>query len=214
MTNTSFALTAEERVAGSARQTKKAGKVPGVVYGHKFVSLPISINYSDMLKAYRQAGKSSLVELHLGKKKVPALIHDINLHPVKRTIEHVDFYAVNIKEETDVHVPFEFTGTAPAVKNKGGILVHEHETLYVRCLPTEIPHSIEVSLESLEDLHDTITLAQIAFDRKTLEVLDLEENTVIATVLAPRIIEEEPSEAPKTVEVPAEHGADDEKSEA
>jgi hypothetical protein len=81
-------------------------------------------------------------------------------------------------------------------------------------LPTEIPHSIEVSLESLEDLHDTITLAQIAFDRKTLEVLDLEENTVIATVLAPRIIEEEPSEAPKTVEVPAEHGADDEKSEA
>lgn len=211
MNATCFSLTAQKRDADSAKDIRRDRRVPAIVYGYGVENMLVSLSYSDVLRAYREAGQSSLIELKIDKKTVKVLMHDVNIHPVKRTIEHLDFLAVNVKEKTDVNIPFEFVGESPAVKNHGGILVYDHETILLRCLPTEIPHTIEVSLSQLEEIGDSITVADLSFDTEKFEIMDLDPETTIATVMAPRLVEEEEeTDEEQSVEVPAEHGSSDE----
>ncbi len=192
MNTASFSLTAQQRsmTKKSARDARDNNHVPGVLYGHNVDPISIEIPYSDVLRTYRKAGESALIDLSLGSKKYKVLIHKIDLHPVRRTIHHVDLYVVNLKEKTDVHVPLEFIGVSEAVKSKGGMLMREHETLTIRCLPSDIPSHIDVPLESLKDLNDSIFLSDLKLDTKKYEVMGVEEDIVLVTVLAPKKAEE------------------------
>jgi large subunit ribosomal protein L25 len=182
----------------SARDTRLEGLIPGVVYGNKVDPVSISLNYSDFLRTYRKSGTASLIDLDIDGKKTKILVHDVNIHPTKMTIEHVDLYVVNLKEATIVEVPLVFVGEPPAVKNLGGIFTKEHESIEIRCLPTEIPHDIEVDISSIENLHEHITIADLKLDKEKFEIMHLDEGTSICSVLAPRIEEEISTEAPES----------------
>jgi large subunit ribosomal protein L25 len=140
---------------------RSAGKVPAVFYGKKEASTPISIATVDFIKAYKQAGESTVVILKGEGIEVESLIHDMDLHPVTGKPIHADFYVFEKGKKIKVDVPLEFVGIAPAVKELGGTLIKVLHTIEVEALPKDLPHSIEVNIASLVDFKSVITAKEI-----------------------------------------------------
>ncbi len=189
-----YTLTAQTRYASqkqSARDTRAAGQVPAVVYGHGFDPTTISVDYSTLLRLYRKAGTSALIDLDIEGKKTKVLLHKLELHPVRQEIWHVDFYAVNLKEKTTVEIPLHYEGESLAVKNLGGIFMADHNSIALRCLPTEIPAEITVDISGLENIHDQITIADLGLDLEKFEVMGLELDTVLCSIMGHSTEEEE-----------------------
>ena len=172
--------------------------MPGVVYGPEKASVTISVGSSDLLRLYRKAGKSSLIDLDVGGDMIKVLIQDIQFHPVRSDIIHIDFFAVNLKKVTTVDVPLNFIGESPAVKNLGCMLTRDHEYISIRCLPTDIPHDIAVDISKLENLQDSITIADLDLDIEKYELMHLTPEVVLCSVVG-AIMAEDP-EASDSVE--------------
>ena len=187
----SLAATARAATKHSAREARAGNRVPGVVYGHGTDSTPISVDGSEMLKTFRKAGQSTLISLEIDGQKKAVLIHQVSLHPVRSTIWHVDFFAVNLKQKTTVHVPFSFAGESAAVKNLGGIFTVEHEGVDLRCLPNDIPHDLPVDISAIENFQDSIKVADISLPAG-VELIHPETDgeMVICRVAPPKIVEE------------------------
>jgi len=184
-----FNLVAKKRenTKKSARDVRDIGSVPGVVYGKGVEPFSVSVDASDILRTYRRAGQTSLIDLDVEGKKIKVLIHEAVLHPVKNTIYHVDFFVVNLKEKTHVLVPFAITGESPAVKNLGGILTTDHDAVNVKCLPSNIPHEISIDISVLNNVHDSIAMKDVELP-KGVELLHPEDkDMVICSVVAPRM---------------------------
>lgn len=208
-----------------ARSSEKAAKllrredlVPCVVYGNEAENTSVQCDYNELYKAYTLAGGSTIVDLDVDGKKIPSLFHDLSFDPVSDKILHVDFYAVNMKKPIEAQIPLEFVGESEAVKGLSGVLVTTNDHVTVRCLPTALPHSLEVSIESLETFNDVIHVSDIvAVDG--VEIVD-DPETMVATVQEPRkeeVIEETPAEGEgaETAEGEGEkkEGEDGEKAE-
>lgn len=214
MNQQTFSLSAQKRDASdrhSARETRVGGRVPAVVYGHGTDSFTVSVDQSDILRTYRTAGQSSLVNLDVDGKNVKVLIQEISLHPVTRTIQHVDFYAVNLKETTNVNVPIDFVGESPAIKDLGGVLMKENDEIEIRCLPTDIPHELTVDISTLENVGDSILVSDLHLDPEKFRVF-LEPDTVLCSIAAPRI-EVEEEETTEEAGEGAESDSEESKSE-
>lgn len=178
-------LTAEVRdSAVKPRVMRRSGKVPCVVYGSGTKNQSIACDRSDLNRVYMKAGESTLVELSVGSKKVPVLIHELNVDPVSGQISHVDFYVVDMTKEIEAKVPVRFTGESFAVKDLGAIFVVAHEHVTVKCLPKNLPHELVADISGLKEFHDVITVAalQAPAGVKFRESAD----TVIAVVQEPR----------------------------
>ncbi len=145
----------------------------------------VSIQCEEQLlhKAYIKAGASTLVELDLDGKKIPAIIKAITFDPVTDRETHVDFYAVNMKEEISAPVRVHTTGESPAVK-EGAILVMSHDTVTVRCLPMDLPQELTIDISVLVNFHDVVTVKDIVLPKGVTLVESPE--TVVATVQEPR----------------------------
>jgi len=188
-----------------AKHLRKDGQVPCVLYGNDVENISLQCTHGEILKAYADAGKSTLVELDTGSKKVPALFHEIEFDPVSDKIIHVDFYAVDMKKEIEAQVPIKHEGEAPAVKELGGILITPRDHVTVKCLPTALPHEILVNIEKLEEFGSALTVADLQIPDGVAVSEDPE--TVIATVQEPRKEEEiipEPVEGEEGAEGSAE----------
>lgn len=196
----------------SAKQIRTQKLVPAIYYGMGEPAVPVKIEYQAIRKAFLQAGYNSLVDLSIDGKVKKVLIHEVQFHPIKGTIHHVDFLHVDLKEEITTEVPIEITGVAPAVKDFGGILNTVKHDLEVKCLPTAIPHSIVVDISSLTELSGAIHVQDLTLP-KGVTVLDDPEDVVVV-VNAPRA-EEETVAAPVEGEAAAvaTEGAKDEKAE-
>lgn len=215
-----YALAAEtrEKSKTSARSTRGAGRIPGVLYGHGVDPQPLSVDYSEFLRLFRRAGQSSLIDLNLGGKATKVLVHAYDLDPVRDTFDHIDLMAVNMKEKTMVHVPLIFEGESIAIKNLGGVLNIAHNGLDIRCLPSDIPHDIKVDTEAMENIHDHLSIDDLKLP-ETLEVMHLAGDTTICSIMG-RAAEEDldaPIEAPDADLAPEADGAaaggDDAKAE-
>lgn len=198
------ALNASVRISlgKRARDVRDAGKIPAVVYGHHHEAEYITVEYQEFRKAYRTAGKNTIVELSIEGKKVPVLVHDVQEHPWKNTYSHIDFHAISMKEKVHTSIPVHFVGESDAVKLMAGTLVHAKETIEIKALPANLPHFVEVDLSKLVDFHSTITVADIVV-AKEVEVLD-DPAAVVASVMAPRAVE---VEAPVAEAAPVEGAA-------
>jgi len=183
-------LTASARSTELTPQAlRRSGQVPCVVYGNHTENIALQCEHNQLLKVYAKAGKSSIVDLDASGKKVPALFHAIDFDPVSDRITHVDFYAVDMKKEIEATVPIEYVGEAPAVKELGGVMVTARDSVAVKCLPTNLPRSIEVNVEKLEDFTSSLSVADLMIPEGV--AVQVEPETVIATVQEPRK-EEEP----------------------
>lgn len=196
----------------AAKVTRRSGQVPCVVYGHETKSTPLQCELQALYKAFVRAGESTLVELDMDGKKVPVLFKDITFDPISSDPVHVDFYAVNMKEEIETQVPVTLTGESPAVKDLSAILITPLSEVTVKCLPSDLPHQLEVSIVTLAQFGDTVHVKDIQLP-KGVAILD-DAEAVLATVQEPRkeevVVVAAPAEGAATAEgaaAPAAEGA-------
>jgi len=135
---------------GAVRRVRREGLVPAIAYGKGLPSTPIAVPPKQVTAILRsELGKNTVIELALDGKKLVAMIKDFALHPVARSLEHIDFVEVKLDRPVDVEVPLIPIGKAVGVA-AGGVLRVVYRLLPVRCLPQQIPLKIEADVTSLE----------------------------------------------------------------
>ncbi|MBI1881442.1 MAG: 50S ribosomal protein L25 [Chloroflexi bacterium] len=183
-------LKAEERQATGkhAGQLRRQGYVPAVMYGKGIEADPIQIEAKALRKVLAQAGTHQLIALQIGNKKPRmTLARDIQIDAIKRNYLHVDFYAVNMREKVTAEVPLEFVGISAAVKDLGGILVQGLAEVEIECLPSDLIAAIEVNIETLAEIDDMITVADLKVP-STISILS-EPESMVAKIEPPRVEE-------------------------
>jgi len=131
---------------GASRRLRRAGSVPGVVYGGDQAAVSIELNHKELFMEFRhEAFHASILSLVLDGKAESVLLRDYQLHPVRNTIQHIDFQRVSATEKIHVKVPFHFINedVAPGVKTGGGNISHIQTEADVSCLAKDLPEFIE-----------------------------------------------------------------------
>jgi large subunit ribosomal protein L25 len=184
-------LEVEERPERGTRATKRlrrAGFVPGVVYGGGDGD---SVSFKVDSRVLRQVlvDGSALIDLQVGGKTRPVIVKDQQLHPVRDELLHIDLLEVRLDEkiQTQVGVQIEGVEEAPGVK-EGGVLEHVTHQLNIEALPTDIPDAVVVDVSGLE-IAATMHLSEIT-PPQGVTFLDDPEETIIATVVVPTEVEE------------------------
>jgi len=167
---------------------RRGGFLPGVVYGEKVPSQPISVPYKDFEKVYREAGESTIVELDIDGKQFNVLIQDIARNPIRGDMLHADFYAVRMDKVLRTKVPLAFVGESPAVKNEGGVLVKVVQEIEVEALPKNLPREIRVDVSQLAVLESRIKIKDLLIPQGVKAIG--EPNEVLIIVESPRAEEE------------------------
>jgi len=178
---------------------RQAGKLPAVLYGHHVDSTPIVLDAHETTLTLSRLTSSSLVTISLDGKEYPTLVREKQRHPVKHHLLHLDFQALSLTEKTHVKVGIELTGTAPAVKNYGAVLVHPLNELEVECLPQEIPERVVVDISGLAEVGDAIHVRDLKLPGEVEILTDPDEVIVSATAaraeeVAPAAAAEEAAE--------------------
>jgi large subunit ribosomal protein L25 len=179
----------EEFGSRVSRRLRKSGQVPGVVYGAADGS---SVSFAVDARELRRVlvGSGALIDLTVGGDTRPVILKDVQQHPVRGDIVHVDFVQVRLDEKIQTTVPLHAEGgeEAPGVK-EGGVLELPTHTLNIEALPTEIPDAITVDVSGLA-MQETMHLAAVT-PPNGVTFLDDPEETIIATIVIPT---EEPAE--------------------
>jgi large subunit ribosomal protein L25 len=198
---------------GPARVLRRAGQIPAVLYGRKIEPVLLSVNTKD-LEQILGKGSFGQVILNLviqnGKKVTkPAIIKELQTHPVSGNLIHIDFYEVDMKRQIKVMVPVVTTGKSVGVE-EGGLLNIVRRELEVFCLPGDIPESIEIDISEL-GMGDSIHLEDVPLEENVEVSTDV--NYTVVTVLSPKVEEEVVEEEEEELEG-AEEGAEGEAAEA
>jgi large subunit ribosomal protein L25 len=188
-TATISARSRESRGKGAARQTRRQGRIPGVLYGHGEDSVALSVDANDLHRLVHTISiENTIVDLDLGSgEPYKVLIRELQRHPFRDEFVHIDFFHVAMDEKIQVEVPIVLVGTPTGVKNKGGVLDHQLRELEVFCLPGSIPEKIELEVSNL-DIGDSIHVSDIQLP--DVEILTELDRAVVA-VLAPTVMEVE-----------------------
>jgi large subunit ribosomal protein L25 len=211
-------LTVSRREDLGKQGTKRArarGEVPGVLYGEKQETIPISMSANDLRTALSTpSGRNVIIQVELngGESSTRAVIRDMSRDPVSREILHVDLQRISENKPILMSIPVVLVGESLAVKEGRGILDHAMRQLEVRCLPRDIPEHIEVDITELE-VKNAIHVSDIQVEN--LEILDHPERPVVE-VLQPTLFkepEEELAEAEAEAVGEGEEGAEAEAGE-
>lgn len=170
---------------GASRRLRHAGTVPGVVYGGGKEAFPLEINHKELFLQFRhEAFHASILTLILDGKKESVLLRDFQMHPVRNTIQHIDFQRVSATEKIHVKVPFHFINAdiAPGVKVGGGIVAHILTEADVSCLAKDLPEFIEVDVSGLE-VGQSVHLSEIKLP-KGVEFVQLTSHDNDAAIAA------------------------------
>ena len=180
---------------GPARRLRMSGQIPAVVYGPKTEPVLLSVNKSDLEILFKKGGIGQVV-LNLVIQKngetltMPAMIKELQTHPVSRNFIHIDFYEIKMDQKITAKIPVVTTGIAKGVE-LGGVLQIVRRELEVECLPLEVPESIEIDISDL-DIGDSIHVGKISLEGE-IELLE-DDNYTVVTMLSPKLEEEEPEE--------------------
>jgi len=179
----------EGKGTGASRRLRRAGSVPGVIYGASKDPVSVQFDHKALFLQFRhEAFHASILTLDLEGKKEQVLLRDYQMHPVRNTIQHIDFQRVSATEKIHVKVPLHFINedVGPGVKLGGGIVTHILTEADVSCLAKDLPEFIEIDLGNAE-VGQTIHLSEIKVP-KGVEFVQLSHGTdaAVATVTKPR----------------------------
>jgi large subunit ribosomal protein L25 len=182
------------------KHLRAQGQIPGTVYGKGFE--PVSVTVDDKLfnTVYRRVGKTALVDLNIGKKMQSVFVQEVQRHPLKRHIIHIDFKVVDLKVAIQIEVPIVAVGESPIVARGDALLNHVLNSVLVEALPAELPQHIEVDISDLDELDKSIHVRDVHTE-KGFKILN-DEDQVLLSLTQVRAVEEE--------EAPAEEAAEPE----
>jgi len=215
--STHATLKAEKRAdagKGVARKLRSAGRIPGVVYGQGGEGLLLSLDALETTNLFNHISvENTIVELQVEGEKdaIETLVREVQVHPFRPEVVHVDFYRVQKGVELEVNVPLHLHGTAVGVKSHGGVLQQLFHDLPLRTIPSLIPEEIGFDISGL-DIGDQVVAGQLELPEGV--TLEMDPETVLVVVSAPRLTAEE-EEIEAETEEPAEpeligHESDDE----
>jgi large subunit ribosomal protein L25 len=186
-------LTAQKReLSGKATQSlRDQGQLPAVAYGHGTEPESITLEAKATERVYSQAGSAKLVSLKLGEGQARNVIfQEVQHDPRSGAIIHADLYIVRMDEALEAEVPLHFIGESTAVYQDEGTLVKNVETVEVRCLPGDLPDSIEVDISVLDDFSKQINVSDLVMPKDVELMVEDPESVMVAKVEAPRSDEE------------------------
>jgi large subunit ribosomal protein L25 len=196
-----FNLSAElrsDKGKGASRRLRRLGKVPGILYGAGEPPVQLSFNHNEVQNSIsHEAFYSHILKIKVGSDEHQAIIKDLQRHPAKPVVMHLDFLRVKDDVEIRVHVPLHFKNEKEAVgvKTQGGVVSHNMIEVEIACLPRYLPEFIEVDVLALEINHalhlsdlklpEGVRVVQLAYGE--------EHNLPVVSIHHPRIeVEEEP----------------------
>ena len=198
--STDFILQAkgrEDTGKGASRRLRRlAGEVPAIVYGGKKDPTKIALTHKDVAKALEnEAFFSSIISLDIEGASEDAIIKDIQRHPVKKIVLHIDFFRVSKTTVLQTKVPLHFINedTCPGVKLGGGIVAHTMTDIEIQCLPKNLPEFIEVDMAEV-DLGDIVHISDIVLPEGVESValnLGADHDLSVATINKPKAVEVE-----------------------
>lgn len=148
--STLTAHTGREIGSSSTRRLRAEGKIPGVVYGHGSDPIPVAVGAREFQIAMSgEAGLNTLLSLKVDGKKLLTMARDIQHHPVRNVVSHVDFLIVNRDELISTEVTINLVGEAVEIAHGDGIVDQQLFTLHVKAKPTEIPPSVDIDISDL-----------------------------------------------------------------
>lgn len=173
----------EDLTRSATRSLRKQGRVPGVLYGKGISNRTIHLDESQMWQTIRNKGLNHVFQLQVDGKQYDVMVYELQQDPLKGFLLHVDFKKVSMNEKVETTVPVHLNGEAPGVK-EGGVVQQQLRELEIRCLPGDIPESIEADISTL-NIGDSLTVA----DLQVPADIDLqhEKDEVIVSILAPRL---------------------------
>lgn len=172
----------------AARRLRKKNLIPGVVYGYKIENIPIFVDYKELEKVYKVAGKTTLIDLIVDNQKRKVLLYDFSKNPVTGKFISIDFYQPRLDKKIRATVPLNFAGVSEAVKNLNGVLVKNFYEVEVEALPLDLPHKIEVDISKLKTFEDSIKISDLILP-KGVDILE-NKDEIVALVVPPRSEEE------------------------
>jgi large subunit ribosomal protein L25 len=192
-----FTITATARGdtgKGASRRLRHADRVPAIVYGAGKKPENISVEHNVLnLALQSEAFYTRILTLNVDGKQEKVILRDLQRHPFKPRILHMDLQRISATEKLTMRIPLHFKGgdVAPGVKLAGGLISHLMSEVEVRCLPADLPEFIEVDLSSLE-LNQAVHLSSLVLP-KGVEIVELlhGEDKPVATVYIPRAVVEE-----------------------
>ncbi|MDD3302739.1 MAG: 50S ribosomal protein L25 [Candidatus Gracilibacteria bacterium] len=156
-------------------------QVPGVLYGHNQEPITLKINNSDLLVILNKYGKTHVIGLTIGKKKVSAMIQEIQKNPVNGKFVHIDFYAITEGEKLTVTIPLNFVGESEA-KKSGAMVEEVLKDIEVKCLSEDLVDSFDVDLSLLKEVEDTIRVSDLSLDNTKYDLITKSDEVVVRAV--------------------------------
>ena len=186
MSNTATLSAEAGRGTGSpaSRRRRAADRIPGILYGHGMTPVILSVARRDLRVALSgPAGQNTILTLSVDGSSYNAVVKEMQRHPVRRNVSHVDFVQINLSEEIVMHVPVHLTGVAKQVVAAGGLVDAAVDSIEVRTTPANVPNEIVIDITDLTP-ESVIHLADLKLPAGVVAVGDPE--MLIATVLMSR----------------------------
>jgi large subunit ribosomal protein L25 len=185
-------LVAAPRVEfGSARtrRLRARGSIPGIVYGHGVAPIPVEVDARELRGALStEAGANALFDLDIAGDHHLAIARELQRHPVRQSLSHVDFQVVLRDEIVPADVPVNLLGEALSVNRAGGTVEHLMLSIRVRAKPADIPVSLDIDISNLE-IGDSLRVSDLHIPDEV--AIDADPDTAIVVAHAPRALEVE-----------------------
>ncbi len=199
---------------GASRRLRGGGKVPGIVYGADQAAQPVELDHHALYRHLKmEAFHASILDMTYEGAKQQVLLRDVQMHPFKQLVLHVDFQRVDKHRKIHMKVPLHFINAeiCPGVKVGGGVVNHIMNEVNIQCLPDDLPEYIEVNLDKLE-LGHSLHINEIALPTGVEPTSRVKkDNPAVATVHVPKVIVIEEEVAAPVTEItgqtPAEAAA-------
>jgi large subunit ribosomal protein L25 len=170
--------------SASARRQRGVDSIPAVVYGKGMDPISISVERRDLRLALSgSAGMNTILDLKVDGNVYPAIVKDMQRHPVRRTVQHIDFIQISLNEQIVVSVPLRLEGHSKAVADGGGLVDLDRNELEISTTPRNIPDEIVIDITDM-DMDSTITIGDLTLPNGVTAIGD--EDWAVVTVLTMR----------------------------
>lgn len=176
---------------------RREGQLPGVIYGHHLEPTPISLEAHNAGLVIPHLTSSSVVNIELEDKLIPALVREKQKNYIKNTYTHIDFQAISLTETIRAKVSLHFHGLAPAIKEFSAAIVNNMDSVEVEALPSDLPERFEVDLSVLTKLGDAVHVRDLVIPAGVTLLTPVDEIIAVATATH----EEAPEEVTPAAEV-------------
>ena len=189
-------LTATPRTGSgtpTARRLRAEGHIPGVLYGRGMEPISVTVERREFRLALSgPAGANTVLALQVGGTSYPAVVKEMQRHPIRRTVNHIDFLQVNMNEEITVHIAFRIEGESKAVAAAGGLVDPTVDSIEVSCTPTDMPNEFVYDVTEMQP-DSVIRLSDIPMPKGVTPLGD--PDMAVVTVLTTAAEIEEPAAA-------------------